>query len=151
MSDRWFARLLRRVSEPALLRAGLAASFIWPISKSNYKSVSKADSQRKLYNPCAAIPGSLSEECIDLFPGRVKSCRSIYRRPLWMVERVVELTTKLKLDALMESEILERSQVPLILARSPKDLARGIANVAQRGRREYAGIEEAATVPVSVS
>src|SRR5438477_2678377 len=69
-----------------------------------------------------------------------------------MVEGVVELTTKLQLHSLAgNGEVLECGQVKLILSWSADHLACGISNVAQRRRREYAGIEEAVSVSRSVS
>src|SRR5438552_2573911 len=61
----------------------------------------KVKPQRELYDSTAPISGGLPERTIDLLPGSVKPCCVVYSRPLRMVERVVELTTKLKFDVLM--------------------------------------------------
>jgi len=64
-----------------------------------------------------------------------------------VVERVIKFTAKLNLDALTgDTKVLERRQIALVLPWSPIHLPRGIANVSDGRRREYAGIEKAVAV-----
>ena len=109
----------------------------------------KVESQRKLYHPAAAVPVGLPEGAVNLLPRRVESRGGIYARKLRVIECVVELTAKLKLQVLMQGEILESGQIGLILPRSSKNNPASVSNVPQRGLREHARIEKA--VPVSSS
>ena len=63
-----------------------------------------------------------------------------------MVERIVELTTKLKRELLAENEILECGQVPLILSGTAINISGGVSNIAERRQREHTCVEELVAV-----
>jgi hypothetical protein len=67
-----------------------------------------------------------------------------------MVECVVAFTTKLQFDVLIDGEIFERGQVPLVLPGSSENNLPGVSDIAERRRCEHTRVKETASASISV-
>src|SRR5436189_2965001 len=103
---------------------------------------SEYEPESQLHLPRIVGGGEGAELAVGLLAvSRIEHRGGIDRRELGVVENVKRRGAQLKMQPLIDCDVLDQRQIPIVDARAPEDIGRRVAQRAHRREPKNAGVE----------